>query len=643
MLTKLYEELLRNTELTSVTAAEIKDTDELVLHIFNDDASNNKRLQFIENSVPKIPPGLTEADFQNPTAHIADYPSTDGLYACLSNSPKGIITCAGGTPSAYVNFTEGDVFDFSIGNVSYINKTYDEMVDIFAASDIELVAMMQNVPWHVQYTLISTGEVVKLNTGPNVSKSTIDPTVDFNDTESPSYVQWLDDVADRKDLIINTNVTSIESSTFNDWVNVTNITLLGGGDIGDEAFASLRNIDTFIIGAKVRSMGASAMAGMSILNLTIEEGITTFGDTAMAGMGNLTTLILPNSVTTLGNQVCAGWQTPRKLVVGSGIKVLRGDEFSAWGFQGANDLTFSEGIEQIGTTTDNAFMLWKCTSLTLPNSLTYVGKGCFADWNEAISLNIGSGKLVIDAYAFQAWSNATSLSLGGTESIGANAFLNWTNYVNPLTVPGSVKDIYGGAFLNWESCKGLTIEEGVVSIGTMLNDDSSFDGMQSFTNWYKAEFLHIANSVKSTHGSFVNWFMCNDLHIGSGLTTIGGTEYGESEFTNMGRDITGFDVTFPDTVINIIDALGGSAVRSITIGNNVQTIGNLPYSAEKFYIRSATPPAILSNNMLPNATPAITVYVPNVSVYQNNTDWANKYDIQTSADRFTLFEQWNPV
>ena len=42
--------------------------------------------------------------------------------------------------------------------------------------------------WDVKYTLKSTGEVVKLKTGPIVTRELIDPEVDFEDDNSYAYL-----------------------------------------------------------------------------------------------------------------------------------------------------------------------------------------------------------------------------------------------------------------------------------------------------------------------------------------------------------------------------------------------------------------------------------------------------------------------
>jgi hypothetical protein len=144
MLTKLLEELKQNDDLKTVTVGQIKPTDSLVVHIFNDDVANPKRLQILDSAEPEDAPTLTVAVNQNPTAHVADFPIPDGLFACLSSSPKQAITCAGSTNSTVVKLSEDDLFDFVIGNASYTDKTLSEMKAILATNNLDLVPMINS-------------------------------------------------------------------------------------------------------------------------------------------------------------------------------------------------------------------------------------------------------------------------------------------------------------------------------------------------------------------------------------------------------------------------------------------------------------------------------------------------------------------
>ena len=490
--------------------------------------------------------------------------------------------------------------------------------------------------------ILSDGSEETYITGNQVTLELMYPDVDFENTESATYIEWELYAESVEEMHVYKTVTSIDSN-FSKFINLRHLNLIGGGVVGDAAFSGLSNLNSVYIGSYVTSLGSQALAGSQYSTLQIDEGVSHIGEAALVGNQRCNELIIPNSVTSLGAMVAVGWGQPRKLVIGSGLKDIRGDEFSGWGSSGATELILSEGVERIGTVSEYAFQGWQGLELTLPDTVKYVGKSAFYGWNSAQKLTIGANPVVLDNSAFAHWKSDVVLDLGGTTTIGDGTFQGWENTTTPITIPSSVRTIAGSAFLNWYKCQGLTFEEGVTEIGFKgVDDDGTWAGQQSFTNWFEAQYLHLPDSLISTRGSFVNWFLCNDLHIGSGLTTLGGNEWLEGEFTNMGRDTPDFDLVIPDTVVSIIDAFGGANPRSIVLGSGVTEIGNFAYQTYEFYIRALTPPTILESNVLPSARPDITVYVPSIATYVSDEKWANLYNIQTSATRMTLFEEWIP-
>lgn len=144
MLSNLLENLLTDPTLRPVNVTQIRPTEELRVYLFNDDQLNNHRIQIIDavDSFKQL--GLPENEFQNPTAHLGEAGTPDGLYACLSNTPKTAITCAGGTSSAYVEFDETDLFDITINNASYVNQTFEQLQMLLEAQQVEMVSMIES-------------------------------------------------------------------------------------------------------------------------------------------------------------------------------------------------------------------------------------------------------------------------------------------------------------------------------------------------------------------------------------------------------------------------------------------------------------------------------------------------------------------
>ena len=526
------------------------------------------------------------------------------------------------------------------GNLSYIR------------TGSSFVSPEPEKPWDVKY-ITDSGEVVEVATGPHVTRTAIDPQfTDFEDSDQLEEYQSL--VSNRVKLVVNTTVKSIEESCFPLWRGLQSVELLGGGIVGDTAFAGLPLIEV-IIRSGVQSLGTACFASNSeATHLFFEEGITSIGDAAFAGWVNCAHLQLPNSLTMIGQQAFVGWVSGRTLSLGSGITRLEGTIFAGFGQGMATSLDLGSGIVDIRT---QDFIAWgEARELVIPNQVEYIGENAFHSWGKCERLVIGPNVKFIGRYAFGDYHSITDFEFGSAEYIDQNAMINWYNYSGTLTIPANTRTISTMAFINWYACRGLSFMEGIESIGFLdpIHSDMTMsgDGKDAFLNWKSAEFLHLPDSLKRTNGSFGNWLKCSDLQIGSGLTQLGGTaDNPVGEFSVMGSEVVGgVDVMIPDTVTEIGDILSATPIRKLTLSKNLSAIGRLsiipstsdgtsPYNV---YVRSSTPPTVSPSAQFIPSTPALTVYVPDVEVYRTNPGWS-RFDIRTSETRFTLFEQWVPV
>lgn len=142
MLSKLLESMLAESGLRPINSTQIRPTEELRIHLFNDDQLNNHRIQITDSEDPFRQPGLPEYEHQNPSAHLGEAGTPDGLYACLSTAQRQTITCVGGTPSAVALFSETDVFDVTINNTSYTNQTFEQLQKLLEDQQVELVTLV---------------------------------------------------------------------------------------------------------------------------------------------------------------------------------------------------------------------------------------------------------------------------------------------------------------------------------------------------------------------------------------------------------------------------------------------------------------------------------------------------------------------
>ncbi len=183
-------------------------------------------------------------------------------------------------------------------------------------------------------------------------------------------------------------VTTVNCSTFG-YFTITNDAVTGNTNCAGNvvipnsvtailpgAFLSNKNITSVTFGTNVRSIGTSAFSG--------------------ANLGNL---VIPGNVKVIG--ILAFYQAT------------------------ITSLKIEEGVETIDRL---AFQFNKNISLlTLPNSVTYIGDGAFAQWNVLTNLTLGNGLKSIGEYSF--FNNLiTSLSIPkNLESIGLGSFWDQPN------------------------------------------------------------------------------------------------------------------------------------------------------------------------------------------------------------------------
>jgi hypothetical protein len=135
----------------------------------------------------------------------------------------------------------------------------------------------------------------------------------------------------------------------------------------------------------------------------IPNSVTSIGDGAFNGCGNLTNVTIPNSVTTI-------WDHAFDLC------------------ESLTNVTIPNSVTNIG---DYAFDLCESlTNITIPNSVTSIGSGAFSSCSSLTSVTIGSKVTSIGDYAFYGCWSLTSVTIpNSVNSIGTNAF----SYCTSLT------------------------------------------------------------------------------------------------------------------------------------------------------------------------------------------------------------------
>ena len=104
------------------------------------------------------------------------------------------------------------------------------------------------------------------------------------------------------------------------------------------------------------------------------------------------------------------------------------------------------------------------TSVTIPNSVTVIGREAFSRCTNLISVNIPTNITSIGKYAFYCCSNLESINLSNIIKIEEGTFNSCSNLKN-IVLPNTLQEIEMGAFTSCRSLVNLNIPSSVTIIG----------------------------------------------------------------------------------------------------------------------------------------------------------------------------------
>ena len=309
-------------------------------------------------------------------------------------------------------------------------------------------------------------------------------------------------------VVIEDGVTSISKKAFSDCVNMTSINIPASvTSVKNSAFNNCDKLSTITVAAGNKTFdsrkGCNAVIRtadntlvMGCKGTVIPDNVTSIGESAFHGCGNLTAVSIPASVTsiddeafasctalesvalytlsvpTLGEDVFENSKNGRKIYVFSHLVDAYKD---AWGSY-ANDIeSMMVGCGTCGK--DNPEdVTWRLEGKAGHYVLFISGTGAMEDftsvsdrpWNsyagDIKTVLIGEDVTSIGDYAF-ANTGLTSLEIpASVTSIGYSAFRN-CNSLTSVTIPASVMSISANAFYGCNGLKSVEIPASVTLIG----------------------------------------------------------------------------------------------------------------------------------------------------------------------------------
>ena len=309
-------------------------------------------------------------------------------------------------------------------------------------------------------------------------------------------------------ITIPSSVTSICESAFNGCSRLTSITIEGSPEIGSANFDTnpfygtdyYNNVNNWKDG--MLYIGNCLIAAKTTSEtVVIKEGTTVIANYAFSKCANLTSITIPSSVISVGSnsfdscpiEMATIPAIACSSVANSKLKevtIISGDSIADDAFQNCTnltDITIPSSVTSIGK-----YAFQACTSITsidIPSSVTSIGEAAFLYCTSLTSITIPEGVTSMGPAAFYGCSSLASVTIPSTiTSISNRAFRECTSLVSinipssvtsidecafqtctslvSIDIPSSVTNIGQSAFLNCTSLISITIPEGVMSIGT---------------------------------------------------------------------------------------------------------------------------------------------------------------------------------
>lgn len=300
--------------------------------------------------------------------------------------------------------------------------------------------------------------------------------------------------------------------------------------VGDMAFQNCEGeLTSVIVPNTVTSVGEKAFASSTKLRIVVlPDSVNTIGDMCFANCSSLTTVRLPEGITVLPYNVFGHCQSLSSIVIPSAVTQIK-----KFAFQGTN-LTSIDIPESVTIIGEGAFE--NCSALTMmdvPNTVTELGPGAFRDCSGLRSIHLPENMETIPAYLMRGCSSLASISIPeNVTEIGEGAFSNCYN-LTEIEIPDGVTTLGPSAFENCSTLATFNMPETVTRLGmnlfkgcsrlTTMTLPQSIDTIPRglFTNCSRLDSIVIPESVVAIDGwAFAYCYALKEVAVPNNVQSI---------------------------------------------------------------------------------------------------------------------------
>ena len=238
--------------------------------------------------------------------------------------------------------------------------------------------------------------------------------------------------------------------------------------------------------------GDAPWAYIGVKNVVVNDGVTTIGEQAFAGLFYLESASIPKSVNNIGRQAFHGSNLKSVTIAGSNtvieteafylcdyletLTIMSGTtKIGSYAFSGCSSLksiTLPDSVTQI---LDSAFQhCSKLETIRIPKNVKTIYYSTFADCTNLKNVEFNNALTKIDKLAFYNCTSLETLSFPASlKTIGESAFSGCTS-LKKAELPDGLQYIKDYAFID-APLENLTVPSKLVSIGREAFRDGSFD------------------------------------------------------------------------------------------------------------------------------------------------------------------------